>query len=91
MIFKNLALRITFGIADVDELTRWAFFFESTPPTGSVSESMWPRWLHDLTCSSNIMNSLSAARSGNAVLSEVAPHFHSEYCLILYAIYGILD
>ena len=47
--------RITFGITDVDELTRRAFFFESALPADSVSESMWPRILHDLTYLSNIM------------------------------------
>ena len=41
----------SFSIADVDELTRRAFFFESTLPADSVSKSMWPRQLHDkLSC-----------------------------------------
>jgi len=63
--------RTTFGIADVDELTRRAFFSESTLPADSVSESMWARQLHDTAYLSDIMNWLSATRSGNAVLSAV--------------------
>src|SRR5690554_6424660 len=39
----------TFGIADVDELTRRAFFSELTLPADSLSESMWSRCLHDIT------------------------------------------
>jgi hypothetical protein len=37
----------------------------------ALGESMWPRRLHDSTCLSNIMNSLPAVRSGNALLCEV--------------------
>ncbi len=70
--FLNMAskLQLTFSIADVDELTG-----ELAPcptrPADSVSESMWPRRLHDSTCLFNIMNSLPAVRSGNAVLNAV--------------------
>jgi len=57
---------------------RWAyrreFFPESTQPAGSVSESMWPRLLHDTSYLSNIVRWLSATRSGNAVLCDASLH-----------------